>query len=564
MAATGRSEGRMTEPAVGGAATPLGPLARAYSGQVMGAVVDAFGTGNAFLKGKTARRFFAGHTCTDANRRQVFEAVAGLLLDAGGIETSNLPRRGDLARALEEAALRWDEALATLQSRAGPLDAAVMERGLRFAVVDLALRLFALLRLARRLSPRPGIPLWSDPNGGGELLRRLARGSGLTREALAERVGVSDNTVDAWLDGASRPSAANVAALAEALESDRESAALATSIRWTYALSALATGLAHELGREQVRELASALVRFVRALGHDVERMDRPPIEETAGAELNALWHGAAHSMSHPLLRNLAAAEEDPGWRRDILASMRPWGMGLQHAAVQAAGKPLAAGLAEAPAESGGSEEDANAEAALGLVVAGTDPWSVDLARQADRLRSIARRNPGSARAHFEAGAFLGMAGKRLGRRDLVDEGIVECWIAARLAPGWDAPAVEPGVILANAGQFAAALEELWQAEAWLGRTTPHLLLCRGYARMRLSLHDDALADLEAVIAERPDFGLALEWAARCALAAGQKRRAHALRRQAMRYGAPDAYLEWWLRRDSGRGGGRTRRRRTR
>lgn len=562
----------MTEPTIGGAATSMGPLARAYSGQVMGAVVNAFGTGNAFLKGKTARRFFAGHTCTDANRRQVFDAVAGLLLDAGGIKTSDLLRRGDLARALEEAALRWDETLATLQSRAGPLDAAVAGKGLRLAAVDLALRVFAVLRLARRLSPRPGAPLWSDPNGGGELLRRVARGAGLTREALAERVGVSDNTVDAWLDGESRPSAANVAALAGALESDGESAALATTIRWTYALSALATRLARELGREQVGDVASALVRFVRALGHDVDGMDRPPIEETAGAELNALWYGTAHPMSYPLLRNLAAAEEDQGWRRDILASMRPWDMALQRAAVYAAGKPQAAGLAEAAAESGGSVEDAKVEAALGPVVAGTDPSSVDLARQADRLQSIARRNPGSARAHFEAGAYLGMAGKWLGRRDLVDEGIAECWIAARLAPGWDAPAVEPGAMLTNAGEFAAALEELGQAEAWLGRTTPHLLLCRGYARMHLSLHDDALADLEAVIAARPDFGLALGWAARCAFAAGKGRRAHTLRRRAMRFGAPDAYLEWSARRDSGpgggvaggAGGGRARRRRRR
>ena len=39
------------------------------------------------------------------------------------------------------------------------------------------------------------------------------------------------------------------------------------------------------------------------------------------------------------------------------------------------------------------------------------------------------------------------------------------------------------------------------RAEAWLDGTTPHLLLCRGYVRMKLARHADALADLEELVA---------------------------------------------------------------
>ena len=93
----------------------------------------------------------------------------------------------------------------------------------------------------------------------------------------------------------------------------------------------------------------------------------------------------------------------------------------------------------------------------------------------------------------------------------LIDEGILECKIAAGLQPDWDAPAVEPGSILVNIGEREAALRELEQAERNLPEPTPHLRFVKGYVLMTLELYSEALACLEAVIEERPDFAPAYE-----------------------------------------------------
>lgn len=550
---TRRSDARDAAGAMAG--NRVGRLQPAYSVSILGAVATAFAAGD-FLGTRTARRFFAGDTTTDGHRDRVLGEVAALLVDAGVVATSELLRREDVSRAIEEAALRWDETVATLQSRAGGLGEGVLERALRFAVVDLSVRAFAVLRLGKRPVPEPGTPLWARPNGGGLLLRSLGSAAETTREQLAERMDVSNNAVDNWFDGENRPTRANMGRLAVALAGDGDASAVERAIRCRFALSELADRLANVVGWERVEDLAAAWVRFVRAIAEDVAGMDRPPVDEKALTELVALWWGSAHPMTHTLLRNLAGVEPDAGWRRDILAAMRPWHLGLASDAARA-GPPSAAGLAQtapvdgSPDGAKAKEADDRAMAALGRFHGGRDsPGRLDLVGEADRLRSIARAHPASAQAHFEAGSYLGMAGKWLGRADLVDEGIAECWIAARLRPGWEAPAVEPGVILGNAGRFQAALAELARAEEWLGGTTPHLLLCRGRALMALARHGEALTDLEAVLEDRPDFAVALDWAARCAFASGDKRKGLALARRARRFGAPDAYIDWWSRRD--------------
>ena len=91
------------------------------------------------------------------------------------------------------------------------------------------------------------------------------------------------------------------------------------------------------------------------------------------------------------------------------------------------------------------------------------------------RRRGLVRRFPHSPESHYQLGSFLGMAGKNLRARELVDEGIVECKIAAGLLPNWDGPAVECGIMLANIGEYAAALHELGQARVTLSEATPHL-----------------------------------------------------------------------------------------
>ena len=323
-------------------ANRLGALGRTYSVSILGAIAKAFAPGD-FLGTRTAKRFFAGDTTTDSHRTNVFEDVAEVLVDAGVVTTSDLLRREDVSRALEEAALRWDETVATLQSRAGALGEGIAERALRFAVVDLSVRAFAVLRLGKRPAPELGTPLWAQSNGGGLFLRRLATATKTTRERLAERLDVSNNAVDNWFDGRNRPTRANMAGLAVALTGDDDAVAVERAIRRCFAFAELADRLANVLGRERVEELAATWVRFVRDIAEDVAEMDRRPVEESALTELVALWWGSAHPMTHTLLRNLAVIEPDADWRRDILAAMRPWHVELEQEAMRA-GPPSALG----------------------------------------------------------------------------------------------------------------------------------------------------------------------------------------------------------------------------
>ena len=159
--------------------------------------------------------------------------------------------------------------------------------------------------------------------------------------------------------------------------------------------------------------------------------------------------------------------------------------------------------------------------------------------------RSIVRDFPSSPTAHINLGSFLGMAGKWMRRRDLVDEGITECKIASMLLPNWDNPAVEPGIMLANIGAYDEALAELAQAAEQLPEATPHLQFATGYVLMELSRPAEALEQFEAVIGSRPDYALAHNHAARCAFSLGETTKAIKFAKTARRLGEPDEYNAW-------------------
>ena len=534
----------------------LGPLAGMYSGRLLGVVVDAVGTRREFLKSRTAKRYFDGEIVTDRNRRRVFEDIGGMLVDAGVVRTSDLVLLSDVSIALEHAALRWDHVLATLQSRSGTIVDAVVESALRLMVVDLSVRAFAAYRLAGLAPPLAGTPVWALENGGGRLLRRLTAEAGMTREDLAERVGVSDQSVDNWFDGKHRPTRANMNALSRALAGSGCVDKTMREIGLCFALADMACMIAESVGRARVVSLATAGVSFVRTVMDDVAEMNRPPVEESAGSELIALRYGTAHPMSHALVRNLSLlAERAVAWP-EISGSMMPWTVWLEAIASAAAG-PDAAGLAQRAEDVAGYgaddrrvAADARAAAAIWAKPRGLNRRrSGDLGRyllgEVARLRAIACANPGSPRAHCEAGAFMGMVGKNLRRRDLCDEEFRSVVSRRGCFPVGTHRRWKRGIILANVGEFEAAQEELERAKAWLRGTTPHLLQCRGYVRMNVGNFAGALADLEEVLKVRPNHAMALAWAARCAFEAGDSRKGLRLARLARRFGEPATYQEW-------------------
>ena len=551
-----------------------------YSSEIMGAVVKALDLDQGFLKGKTARRFFDGKPVSENSRGKIFHALSEAFVKLGVVpapaflEKYGTPMPVIVGETLDVTCKRWDALLALMQSRSAPVqDREIAINGfLRLVIVDLALRIFAFARLADLDPTASETPIWAEDNSRRKLLRGLVKNAGMTREELADRMQKSDTSVDNWLDGKIRPTRKNVTALAEALTRDKpnpDTRRIEHAIQLQFTFAHLADLLVPVIGRKQVIELSTALYRFVRLITENVEGMQRPPIEENPTAEIVALVYGTAHPSTFPLLEDLASTEMDRVWKNYIMASAGSWEVAFQRIAIEAGLPRTAAGLAQdiselSPHESNyrGNLKDAETSSLTreirermmqessidntsGVVQGDIDALTRTLESVVALRRDLVRDFPTDPEAHFNLGSFLGMLGKWTRRRDLIDEGINECKIASLLLPGWDAPAVETGIILANFGAYEEALQEPYWAKSILPEETPHLQYSFGYTLMMLERYEDALVHLEEVIKARPDYALALRDAARCSFTLGDHKNGACYAKKARQFGDPVEYDLW-------------------
>ena len=159
--------------------------------------------------------------------------------------------------------------------------------------------------------------------------------------------------------------------------------------------------------------------------------------------------------------------------------------------------------------------------------------------------RRLAERFQSSPDAHFQLGSLLGRVGQRTGFREFVDEGLVECRIAFGLCPSWDAPGVEPGIILTNFGANQEALEELEQVGLDLPALTPHWHFASGYVLTELERFTEGLEHLERVIEARSDYALAYRYAAHCAFRSGDGVKGREYAKTARRLGDSTEFEAW-------------------
>ena len=567
-------------PRMSRSANGVGRVALVYSGEIIGAVVKALDLDHSVLKGKTARWFFDGKPVSERSRAEIFKALGetfvklGVVPEPTFLEKYGTPMSVIVGETFAVAGERWDALLALMQSHSAPIqDRATAINGfLRLVVVDLALRIFAMARLADLEIPTSDSPIWAEDNSQRNLLRGLVNEAGLTREQLADRLRRSDTSVDNWLDGKIRPTRKNVAALAEALTTanpefgDRQ---IEHEIQRQFTLAHLADLLVPVIGRKQVVGLGTALYRYVRLITENVEGMRRPPIEETPTAEVVAFVFGTAHPSTLPLLEDLASAETNQDWKSYIMAASLGWEVAVQTIAIEAGAPRTAAGLAQdisdlssSATNQHGDRVDAQSRILSQEIFARLgEELSIDNATRAirggiralprvwrkgfARRRELVRDFPTDPEAHFNLGSFMGMVGKWTGSRDLIDQGIYECKIAALLLPGWDAPAVETGIILANFGAYEEALNELKWAKSILPTETPHLQYGFGYTFMMLERYDEALHQLNKVLKTNPDYALALRDAARCSFKLGDHTNGARYAKMARRFGDPVEYNFW-------------------
>ena len=459
----------------------------------------------------------------------------------------------------------WDRLMAHIQASSGQtadVGEAVAQL-LRLVVVDAALRLFALVYLDLEDLPESEPPAWVLENGTGTILRQRLREAELSRGHLAARAEVSRTSLDNWLDGKTRPSPENVAALARELTSRErgdDAAALERSLNRQISLAAMADQMASGIGRDKLIELTTKLAHFARALSQSPV-LPRILGGNPRGIVRNLILFGSAGGSAGDLLSWLADREPDPDWRWNLLTATRFWDPAFEEVAMLHAGQRSASGLAQDISDVTGvfTEENRHIIEVLkqGLTrhadftkasrVDDEDPRSrlAELQGRIDQRRRLAEYFPGNPLAHFQLGSFLGDLGIQFADRTLIDEGILECKIAAGLQPDWDAPAVEPASILVNFGEREAALRELEQAERNLPAPTAQLRFVKGYVLMTLELYSEGLACLEAAIEERPEFAPAYDLAAHSAFQSGDKTKGLRYAKEARMRGIYTEHRAW-------------------
>jgi len=380
---------------------------------------------------------------------------------------------------------------------------------------------------------------------------------------------VSDNTVDSWIDAGIRPSDEHLCSLAEVLGtlgSPAITEQLLGKLRRHYLLSVLCDILAEQIGRAAVIDLATAIVRFTNRLLTLLKGFS----ESAALGDTLILALGTSLELSVDLLEHLWHMETDPVWHADLLAASGDWIPRLQTTAQYLGSLDEAMekfqkqfGVSDEMMEkmSKGIEKLVQAdptrhtpglEGKTWIRVKGDAVFSArnrmaaaiqastegDFDSSITHLRRAVELQPQSAEYHFHLGA-------NLGKRGLIQEGIQECWIAAKLNPEWDIPLVEVGILLINSGQNQAALEHLESAVKTLPVMTTHLAVNLGYARMRCNDLKGALEMFEAVLKDIPDHGLALDCAAHCYFLVGDGKKGRAFAKKAYQLGFSDTFRDW-------------------
>lgn len=528
-------------------------LSLPLSWQILGKLVDAIRVEDDVLTDKTASRYYSGETIQNYSLKQLYLSFGETLIDKGIIPVPPVFKKYDIslpkiiAASASRLSSKWDKLCSVIQNRSGLIidSPETIESFCRLLVIDLSLRIFALCRLADLVVSKPETPTWAEKNGFGQFLRRLIAQNSITRDKLFDLVDVTDKSVDNWLDGKILPTKKNLEALCIAFPSQ------SSQIHQQFMLAYIADILSNKIGRDKIIELSEALNRFTYLITEDVNTMDRPPINEVAGMEFEILRFGADSPNGHTLLRNLAMVESDINWKKDLMAATIDWSIRFQEIAMENT-MSQTAGLAENYID---EASDDIKKVEQGYTLRSQDYFRIKtgdislLKRKFNddilAIRLVIKKHPLSALAHFTLGSYLGRVGKWLNKRSLINEGINECKIACTLRPNWDAPSVEPGIILTNVGSYDQALSELQLASSKLQKMTPHLAFALGYVLKCLQRHEEALIAFEIVIRAKPDYAIVLNYAAECALIIGDSKKGAEYAKKARKYGESNVYDDW-------------------
>ena len=444
------------------------------SGQIIGALVTRLGIRHPVLQSRTARRYFSAapeRLVKDSTRAEIIEAIAEVLTGSGFIASQqtkedNYDPAPALASMLQWHADNWDLLRSFLRRRIMRVQPGnlpkIWEAYVRLAVIDLALRVAAHLHLAGASPAALNLlDSWSV-SGRGAYLNRKRQQAGISLEHLAVAVGVTDNTVDAWMYQGTRPADERITRLSEALSGGIEgtnAVSIATELRALYWVSDVAALLSEHIAVYAVDEVFGRFHRYAEAAYGIID--DQFPVEDRTEALTSLSDLGVGARLSEPLLMALIEQEPDEEWREDLKSTGMDWirrvlsvNVRLHLDEVDDIIQKTEGRLLE-DWEVTNPDAYAHYRRSLELRMDGK------LWEALAEVEIAARLDPLDPADHCTLGSVK--TGIGIERRDtaLVNEGLDALWLAVALDPNWILPWTEIGLTLLHTDRPAEAVAHL-------------------------------------------------------------------------------------------------------
>jgi tetratricopeptide (TPR) repeat protein len=553
------------------------------SNEILGRIVWAAGIRAPLADDRTARRLFDAGNLSEARLIKVYDEFARALVDSGIIPDLNTralghPSKDDrlISLALLLYAKMWDGIAGKMRSvPTGGIEGRSWTLPyFRLITIDLAIRLVGFLRLAGISHLDSEQPVWVEEAGHGKMLNNLRKRSGLTRDGLVDRLdSVTENTIDSWLAGKTYPKEVDVVALAHILscgELEGHEHEIIILLRRNYMLFKIGELLVKQLAnRKEAADVVTHLLKYTNHALKGLQESSHLLPDMAAKANVGLMTFGCQFPSAEHLIGPWWRQETDPVWRADLDAVQGNWYGRLVYVFKYLRSAPEAAKWAEKHLHVNQEESRLLTEKAVhwaqgtpsihpGTVKTGFAyrlhgdakfsasnrmPQAARSAAEGDddmavlHLRRAVELQPLNADYRFELGAQLGKMGS-------VDEGILECNIAAQLKPEWDLPRIEVGILLINYGRY----EEGWQHLEEVAKgvaMSPHLAFSLAYARMKCNEYAKALELFDVVLKDLPEHAQVLDCAAHCCFLIGQTDRGIALAKEAHKRGAEDTFQDW-------------------
>lgn len=529
------------------------------SGQILGTLVTRLGIKHSVLQSRNARRYFSADTeylVKDSTKAEIIGAIAEVLINSGFITSQqmredNFKAVSTLASMLQWHADHWDLLRSFMRRRTirvlpGNLPR-VWEAYVRLAAVDLALRLAAYLRLAGSSPAALDLLGFASREARGGYLNKKRQQAGLTLEDLAEKIGVDDHTVDAWMYDGTRPFNDNLAKLAETMARQIEGsdvASIALELRALYWVSDVAALLAEHIGTAAVDEVVGRLHKYVEEAYRIID--DQFPAEDRPAYLATVADLGVGAHVAGPLLSGLIEREPDEQWRENL----RPMGIDWVRRVLSV---NLDVHLAEVDDLIQQTEDrlleewDVNNPEAYAHYRRSLELQMQGKHREAlSEVEIAARLDPLDPANHFTLGSAKTAIGIGRGDMDLVKEGLDALWLAVTLDPRWILPWTEIGSTLYYTDRPAEAVAHLRSIKPECGPLDSRYHSTLGTAEWKIGELSRALASFEAAVEMDPEETSALLAASELALLLGDGKKHRRYFRLAQHFGADEDTLKFW------------------